>query len=142
MKNQVTVTADKNGQVFFPNAKPGKDGKIYGYVRLEQVTLDLDSSVATKKTVSMLKQFEASAANMLEAGDTVNGKLIQKDSLTPWFADQEPLQVPVKPGSDELRTVTSGGQPVYRITEFTSNLEKSSAKLAYDKVRVEATILS
>ncbi len=146
----VNVTANEAGQIFFPNAKPGKDGQIYGYVRIQSEEVDLENAIGRLVTKSMLKQFSAKAANTLKAGQEFPGQLIHKDTLEPQYEGHNPLQVPVRNADGSikldaeknpvLRNVTSNGMPVYRTTSFTKNQEASDSKLVYDKVVAEAPV--
>ena len=49
------VLNPKNGQIFTANDNLGKDGKVYGFLRLEQQIVDFHSSVANVKVISALK---------------------------------------------------------------------------------------
>lgn len=135
----VKVTANPTtGVIFTPNANPSKDGKTYGFIRLEDNKVDLDSAIGSLKKVSILKQISAEAAAELADGQEFSGQIISTDSLVPHFEGQKQLQAPIAKGSSELRDVLCGGMKVYRKYEFTSNLKKASVKLTYDKVAVEA----
>lgn len=131
----VKVTANPaTGVIFTPNARPGKDGKTYGFIRLEENKIDLDGAIGSLKKTSILKQISAEAAAHLVDGQEFPGQIISTDSLVPHFEGQKNLQAPIAKGSSELRDVLCGGQKVYRKYEFTSDMRKSSVKLTYDKV--------
>ncbi len=133
----VKVTANPTtGVIFTPNAKPGKDGKTYGFIRLEESKVDLDGAIGSVKKTSILKQISAEAAAELTDGQEFVGQITSHDSLAPHFEGEKQLQAPIAKGSKELRDVLCGGMKVYRRYEFTSNLKKASVKLTYDKVAV------
>lgn len=142
--SKVTITKNpKTGAIFTANANLGKDGKQYGYIRVESTEVDMSGAFARVKTRSALKPISQEdfnkASGILVEGHQIVGKIINIDSLTeaPGFSA---LMVPVSKGSAELRGVLSNGQQIYRKTEFTSNLEAADSVLTYDKVAVAAEI--
>jgi hypothetical protein len=133
----VKVTSNpKTGAIFTANAKPGKDGKIYGFIRLEENKVDLGGAIGSVKKVSILKNITAEAAACLVDGQEFPGQIISKDELAPRFEGHKHLQAPLTKGSSELKDVLSGGQKVYRTYEFTSDMSKTSTKMVYDKAPV------
>lgn len=133
--NMVKVTTNpKTGVIFTANPTLGKDGKQYGFIRLEENKIDLDGAIGSLKKTSILKQISAEAAAELVDGQEFPGQIVSTDFLAPQWVDHKPLQAPIAKGSSELRDVLCGGQKVYRKYEFTSNMKKASVKLTYDKV--------
>ena len=150
MKTKVKVTA-KAGQVFFPNMnedgktlKLGKDGKQYGYVRLQQDELQFGKGPVTTKEVSILQQFEEKAAGLLKEGMELPGNIVITDSLTPFFEGQDPIEVPIRDEKNketgEMRVLTSNGKPVYRDYTHDVTGTKQDYKLDYDQVEVGAAV--
>lgn len=145
MENQVTITANPTtGNVFTENTNLGKDGKAYGFIRVESQWVDFSGAVAKVKSRSALKTISKEdylkAASFLTAGSKLPGKIIVKDTLAPAYEGHAPLSVPVTAGSKEMRIVTSNGQPVYRQNIFTSDANAQDEKVSYDKVGIAATV--
>ncbi len=147
MKTAVKITA-KEGQVFFPNlnkdksVKLGKDGKQYGYVRLQQDEINLENDVHTTNEVSILQQVEEKVGRIYEPGMKLPGNLVSIDSFEPSYDDHEPLQVPVRDENrketGDMREVTSGGKPVYREVFYDATGTKSDVRFKYDEVKEDA----
>jgi hypothetical protein len=119
MTSTVKLTVNPaNGQIFTANENLGKDGKIYGFLRFEQQTLDFRSSVANVKVISALKSISLEAyekaKTFLIEGMEIGGKIIITESLT------EDIGFKVKrAGGDENSPVcTFNGKPIYRKTEY------------------------
>lgn len=119
MTSTVKLTVNPaNGQIFTANENLGKDGKIYGFLRFEQQTLDFRSSVANVKVISALKSISLEAyekaKTFLIEGMEIGGKIIITESLT------EDVGFKVKrAGGDENSPIcTFNGKPIYRKTEY------------------------
>lgn len=134
MKNSVIVTANPaNGQVFTSTGVSSKDGKEYGYIRLESTEVDFSGPVAQVKKRSALKSMTREAFDMsgLAAGLEIPGRIIVKESLTknPFKANQEP-----KRQGKEGGILLYNGQPIYRETEFTTDLNAQDVTIAHTAV--------
>ena len=128
MKSKVKITVNPaNGQFFTTNENLGKDGKVYGFLRLEQVIVDFNSPVGDVKSLSALKPMSLEAYKKAEdfltfyneetkevEGITLDGNIIITESL------KEDIGFKVKrAGSDENSPVcTFNGKPIYRKTEY------------------------
>lgn len=154
MKKQVVITANKKtGSVFTPaldakgNQKLDKNGKPFGFIRVEQSELDLGFAYnggmkVRSVLISMSTEAaeKAMSAGVLKAGATQEGHIVREDSLEPQYEGQKPLRAPKRDEKNniiegEFNTITSGGAPVYRNEYFTKDLTKSDVRLAsYDKI--------
>ena len=135
--NKVTITANpETGNVFTANANVGKDGKQYGYFRVEASALDLSNGFASVRKRSALIAISAEDFNgvkgSLTANSTLDGNIIHMDSITEENGYRA-LRVPSKEDSNVLISVKSNGTQVYRKTVFDPTGTLVDVKLAYDK---------
>jgi hypothetical protein len=140
--NKVTITANpETGNVFTPNENVGKDGKQYGYFRVESNQLDMSNGFASVRKRSALIAISAEdfqgVKGRLTANSTLDGQVIHMDSLTE-EKGYRALRVPSKENKDVLISVKSDGQQVYRKTIFDPTNTLVDTKLVYDKQ--EATV--
>ena len=128
MKSQIKITVNPaNGQFFTTNENLGKDGKVYGFLRLEQQIIDFSSPLGDVKTLSALKPM--SLENYEKAKDfltfyneetkevegiTIAGNIIITESL------KEDIGFKVKRAgkSEDSPVCTFNGKPIYRKTEY------------------------
>lgn len=145
MKNQVVVIANKNsGLVFNSTGISAKDGKEYGWYTVQSTFVDRSGAMDKVTVLTALRSTSAEAFNAapLVAGEILDGKIIVKESTTknPFRANQEPK----RKGKDG-GILLFNGQPIYRETEFTSDLNAQSVLVAYTSeapVAVAATKLN
>lgn len=145
MKNQVVVIANKNsGLVFNSTGISAKDGKEYGWYTVQSTFVDRSGSMDKVTVLTALRStsLEAFNAAPLVAGEILDGKIIVKESTTknPFRANQEPK----RKGKDG-GILLFNGQPIYRETEFTTDLNAQSVLVAYTSeapVAVAATKLN
>lgn len=145
MKNQVVVIANKNsGLVFNSTGISAKDGKEYGWYTVQSTFVDRSGALDKVTVLTALRStsLEAFNAAPLVAGEILDGKIIVKESTTknPFRANQEPK----RKGKDG-GILLFNGQPIYRETEFTSDLNAQSVLVAYTSeapVAVAATKLN
>lgn len=141
MKNQVTITANKEGQVFVSTGISAKDGKEYGYVRLESKWLDMSGPIAQVRSLSALKTFSREAFDMseLKAGDALDGKIVIKESTikNPFRANQQPKIQPKNPNvaGDVDKLLLFNGAPIYRETEFTTDMSAENVLVKHTSVQ-------
>lgn len=134
MKNSVTITANPaNGQVFTSTGISEKDGKEYGFIRVESKWLDMSGAVASVRSLSALKAIskEAFDASGLQAGSEIEGKIIIKESTTknPFRTNQTP-----KTQGKDGGVLLYNGLPIYRETEFTTDLSAQNVLIAHTAV--------
>lgn len=131
MKNQVVVIANKNsGLVFNSTGISAKDGKEYGWYTVQSTVVDRSGSIDKVTVLTALRSTSAEAFNAapLAAGEIIDGKIVVKESTTknPFRANQEPK----RKGKDG-GILLFNGQPIYRETEFTTDLNAQNVLVAY-----------
>ena len=131
MKNQVVVIANKTtGLVFNSTGISAKDGKEYGWYTVQSTFVDRSGSMDKVTVLTALRSTSAEAFNAapLVAGEILDGKIVIKESITknPFRANQEPK----RKGKDG-GVLLFNGLPIYRETEFTSDLSVQNVLVAY-----------
>jgi hypothetical protein len=131
MKNSVVVIANKTtGLVFNSTGISVKDGKEYGWYTVQSTFVDRSGALDKVTVLSALRSTSAEAFNAapLVAGEILDGKIIIKESTTknPFRANQEPK----RKGKDG-GILLFNGQPIYRETEFTTDLNAQNVLVAY-----------
>lgn len=116
---KVTVTADKNKNVISVSANPE-----YGYIRLEQKTIQIDEK-GWLKSVKRSTILHGKMEDLLEAGyregTELPGKIIVVESLTP-LNDKDPDRDLKIAGSTNV-ICRIDDQPIYRQTYYSNNPE-------------------
>lgn len=134
MKNQVVVIANKTtGQVFNSTGISAKDGKEYGWYTVEQKFVDRSGAMDKVTVLTALRSTSAEAFNAmpLAAGELLDGKILVKESTTknPFRANQEP-----KRAGKDGGILLFNGLPIYRETEFTTDLSAKNVLVAYTAI--------
>jgi len=139
MKNQVKVTANPaNGQVFTKGKMDAK-GVQWGFIRVEEVleegfgSLNMSGNgIGNKaKPNSALITVSEESAIGIAAGQTREGKILIKESTT-----KNPFrenQVPKTAGKDG-GVLLFNGLPIYRETEFTTDLTAEDVLVQHTSV--------
>lgn len=116
---KVTVTADKNKNVINVSANPE-----YGYIRLEQKTIQIDEK-GWLKSVKRSTILHGKMEDLLEAGyregTELPGKIIVVESLSP-LNDKDPDRDLKIAGSTNV-ICRIDDQPIYRQTYYSNNPE-------------------
>ena len=131
MKNQVVVIANKNsGLVFNSTGISAKDGKEYGWYTVQSTFVDRSGAMDKVTVLTALRSTSADAFNAapLAAGELLDGKIVVKESTikNPFRANQEPK----RKGKDG-GVLLFNGLPIYRETEFTTDLSAQNVLIAY-----------
>ena len=131
MKNQVVVIANKNsGLVFNSTGISSKDGKEYGWYTVQSTFVDRSGAMDKVTVLTALRSTSADAFNAapLAAGELLDGKIVVKESTikNPFRANQEPK----RKGKDG-GVLLFNGLPIYRETEFTTDLSAQNVLIAY-----------
>lgn len=131
MKNQVVVIANKNsGLVFNSTGISAKDGKEYGWYTVQSTFVDRSGAMDKVTVLTALRSTSADAFNAapLAAGELLDGKIVVKESTikNPFRANQEPK----RKGKDG-GVLLFNGLPIYRETEFTTDLSAQNVLVAY-----------
>lgn len=143
MKNQVVVIANKNsGLVFNSTGISAKDGKEYGWYTVQSTFVDRSGAMDKVTVLTALRSTSADAFNAapLAAGELLDGKIVVKESTikNPFRANQEPK----RKGKDG-GILLFNGLPIYRETEFTTDLSAQNVLIAYtSEAPVAATTAS
>lgn len=119
MNNTVVVTADKNGNVIGVST----NNPEYGYIRVEQSATQINDQGwlrSSKRSAIIKGKMEDLMSCNYKAGDVIQGKIVVRESLTP-FNPQNPEKDFKIAGSTGV-ICTLDDQPIYRQTFFTTNL--------------------
>lgn len=127
MDAKVVVAADKAGNVIVRSS----NNPEYGHIRVEQTRMVIDESgFARRKRLSALIPglVEDLKGFGWEAGELVNGKIIVKESLTPFNANDPERDYKIAGNSGIV--CCQDGQPIYRKNFFTlsSSAEDTSVE--------------
>ncbi len=115
MKSNVTVKAQE-GKVITPNANAAKDGRQFGYIVVEQNSLELNSKgFLAAKVRSALIKGEVKHLEMLglNAGQALGGRIFITEST---IAPFEGAEAKINPETKE--TLTKDGSPIYREAQY------------------------
>lgn len=135
MKGKLTLTANPTtGELFTKNDNPGKDGKDYGFVRVEQIEVDFSNPVATPKVLSALKSFSQEGwdkvKSMFSPGQEMPGKIRVLECLNthPEFQKVEGKGFTEKRAGNDPNApfCKIGNKTIFRRTEY---IEKPIAGL-------------
>lgn len=108
----------------------------YSYIRVEELAISMENGFAREEKRSAIINGKTELLDKLGYvnGQILVGKIVAKESLTPFAPGQEPK----KAGKDGA-VITSNGQPVYRQTYFTSDMDAKDELIAFDKVSATAS---
>lgn len=119
MNDSVRVTKNPTtGEVFTKNEGLGKDGKQYGYIRVQSEQIDLNGAVARVKTISALKSMTEEDFNkvkhVLVDGASLPGRIRTIESLEagPGF------QAKMAGSGENALPCLKDGKQIYRKTEL------------------------
>lgn len=133
MKSNVIVTANpSNGQVFTANANAGKDGKIYGYIRVQSTVMVENGGFLVPKIISALVPMSKENFDKapLAVGTELGGKIVRLESL-----EQKPGYSAKTAGKDG-QACTLGGQQIYSTTRWTTDAAATDVLIKHDNVIV------
>ena len=115
----VKVTADKNGNVIGVS----QNNPEYGYVRLEQQTIQIDDR-GWLKSVKRSTLIKGKMTDLLEAGykdgTELPGKIVIKESLTPFNPENPDKHLKIA-GQTGI-VCRFDDQPIYRESFYTTNV--------------------
>jgi len=136
--NAVTVVADDNGMVI----RQSKNSPEYGVILLEQSSITIQQNPANPKSLNWLKKskvttlVKGTVAELKElgykAGQQIEGKIVIKESVTP-FSEENPDQHLKIAGKTGI-VCCLYGQPIYRITYYTTDMEDQNELINHDNV--------
>ena len=111
----------------------GKNGGNFGKIRVDQSTLVMNSGFARianrSAFITVDEETAAVLSNMLVDGQPypLEGQIVVNESTEPFYPGQKP-----KTKGAEGAVITNNGQPVYRDTEFTTDMTKRDVVLDSD----------
>jgi hypothetical protein len=133
MANVTVIANPKTGKVFNQNANLGKDGKAYGWFLVESSVLDTSGPIVSIKRRTAVKAISKeaydAAAGLLQVGSQLPGKIVVREALEPFYDGQK-----AKTAGEGGEVCTFNGNPIYRETEFTSDLSASDELIAHTNV--------
>lgn len=110
-----------------------ESGEEFGKIRVDQSKLEITNGFSRFANRSAFITVDAKTADLLEPmlADKepypMEGKVVVTESLRPFYPNQKP-----KTKGADGEVVTAGGKPVYRDTEFTSDLNRQDVFIAHD----------
>lgn len=130
--SKVKITANKEGKVVILKSEPSKNGKTYGYFRVEQPRFSAEGGFAKISRVSALVTMSKEELELLNpsAGQELDGKIIIIESL-----EKKPGFQEKKAGTDG-NVLKCGGQTIYRGTAFTTKMDAKDVLIQHDTVAV------
>lgn len=126
-KSKVRVTADINGNVIGVS----QNNPEYGYVRVEQSVTQINETgwlKPVRRSALIKGKVEDLAQAGFVEGHELSGKIIVKESLTPFNTDNPDRDLKIAGSTGVVCRIDD--QPIYRQTFFTSNQE------AYDDLMI------
>ena len=127
--NKVIVMANEAGQVVVPS----KNNPEFGYLRVTESTTVIDSNGWLRPvTKSALIRGKVSDLTGLgwKAGQALAGQIVVKESLEP--TNPSNLEQDKKIAGDTGIACTLGGQPIYRTSVYTTDMEATDTLIAHD----------
>lgn len=133
---KVTVVAHpETGAVITPR----KNNPEYGVIRLDQESVSMENGYLNKsnRTAWLGGKIEDLQSLNLKAGSTLPGKIVRKESHTPFYEGQSPK---INPQTSEV--VLKDGKEVYMQDMYTDDLDASSYSFIGEEVEalVEAEV--
>ena len=133
----MSVKITKNpttGAVVTKSESLGKDGKQYGYIRIEESAFSFGSAVGNNRTKSALKTvvyddaMKAVANGSIKEGMELSGKIVTIESLT-----QELGMKPKQAGKDGGFCQLDGKQIYFR-TEYTEDVNVENVLIKHNSI--------
>lgn len=138
----VKITANPvTGEVFTKNENVSeKDGKQYGFIRLQQEVIDMSGALGAVKVRSALKSFEQSvfdkAAKVLVDGFEMDGHIIREETTegTELFGDGKGW-TEKRAGNDESAPLCKvGNKTIYQRTRYDETGEETDILIQHTNV--------
>lgn len=128
MTNPVYVSADENGSVI----NVSKNNSDFGWITLRQDKLVITNGWAQNKSLSTIilgKVEHLEAFNFVE-GQVLDGKIVVREQTTPFVDETRDVKVAGSTGV----VCKVNGQPIYRKTFYTSNMDEQDIFVQHDNV--------
>lgn len=127
MNKKVVVVASQEGVV----ARPNPNNAEFGHIRVSQTSMVMENGFARK--VSRTALINGKLAELrelgLKAGEQLEGKIIVKESLTPF--NKENPDSDLKLAGDTGVPCTIGGKPIYRKSFYVTD-DSTDTLIAHD----------
>jgi hypothetical protein len=129
MNTQVKVTA-KEGKVVIAGKVSEKDGKQYGYIRVESINTSMENGWLRKQRRSALIRGEVSELESLnlKEGQVLPGCIFVVESTTKKYENQEPKRI-----KKDGEILTQNGNPIYR-DAFYSATQRADETIKHDLI--------
>jgi len=126
MTNPVYVVGDENGSVITLS----KNNPEFGWITVRQDSLSIDNGWANRKSLSaiIMGRPDILEAFDLAAGEILSGKIVVVEQLKPFSSEDKDLKIA---GSTGI-VCKSNGQPIYRKTFYTTNVDAQSVFIQHD----------
>jgi len=128
--SKVIVTADDNGNVIAVS----KNSPEYGYVRVEQVTTQINDQ-GWLKNVRRSALIKGKVTDLVEANFKANqalaGKIVVVESLQPFNAENPDRDLKIAGDTGIICTIDD--QPIYRQTFYTTNDNAVDEMITHDR---------
>lgn len=128
MNGDVKVTANESGAVVVPSKNPD-----YGYVRLESKSVSVDAGGWARKSTksALIRGLVSDLKEMgLTNGKTLPGQIVIVESHE--ATNPEDLEQDMKIAGDSGVPCTKDGQPIYRTSRYTTDMEATDTLIAHD----------
>ena len=131
----VKITANPTtGKVVTANTNLGKDGKQYGWFRVESIEHTFDGFARINKRSALVPGLLSDLEAMnLKAGVEVPGKIVIEES----FEAKPGFQEVINPTTNQPLMVN--GKQVYRKSSYTSDVNKADVRVARESVAVSTS---
>jgi hypothetical protein len=128
-QSKVRVTADINGNVIGVS----QNNPEYGYVRVEQSVTQINEAgwlKPVKRSALIKGKVEDLAQSGFVEGHELSGKIIVKESLTPFNVENPDRDLKIAGSTGVVCRIDD--QPIYRQTFYTSNQEAYDDLIMHD----------
>lgn len=140
MKSSVRITKHpETGEVFTKNENVGKDGKVYGFIGLEQTIVDMGSAVGRITKRNALKSFSEESFNLakdfLKEGTELKGQIIVEETIDPAIhknGDKTGFSMKLAGKEEDAPICKVNGQPVYRRSVYTEDMNATDTLVQHD----------
>lgn len=128
MQTQVTVTASKLGHVITPS----ENNPEFGYVRVQQTKVSYEDGFRNEKTRSatIWGKVDDLKKDGFYAGQKLDGQIVVKESLEP--TNPKNVDQDQKKAGATGVTCTLDDQPIYRTSQFTSDMDAKDVFIAHN----------
>ena len=141
MNNSAKVIVKAHPETGDVITKWEKNGVTYGRIMVAQEGLAINNGyLNTVRRVAFIT-FDGDALKTMErilkadGAFPLAGTIQVRESLTPFYEGQNPK---INPSTDEV--MTHKGQPIYRVSEFVSNVDAQDELLANDRTLFEQAV--